>query len=205
MLLFSPSLLSLVVVVVLAFGILGVSNWSFFTYNGWVFDFFYGDHGVVTAIEHSSNALAALQQGISSSPILYSAGIALAAIGAAVVVFVGVRSLERGVHALRTIEASSAAARREGLEHAVVRIGVIAVWAVYWLFFLNIALPYCLLLSRIGAEDIMSLQGIGLNIVALFGLIVALHLHVVLLRLLFLRPRLLGGDAYIESAIIDAS
>lgn len=202
LLLLRPSRLSFSVVAAVTAVIVGAANWSYFTYDAHVYDFFYGASGIVTALEHSPDALGALQNGFVESPIINSIGILFFAVLAAMAVFVGIRGIEHGVGALRLLNTGTDADRQERMQHLKIRGAVLGLWAFYALFSINIALPFCLLLSRIGAEDFTTFAGAATSICAtlLFALVV--HVHIIFARLFCLRPRVFGGTTAIEDAFL---
>ncbi|HEU5187859.1 MAG TPA: hypothetical protein VFT87_05160 [Candidatus Saccharimonadales bacterium] len=85
----------------------------------------------------------------------------------------------------------------EALERLAVHAVTFILWALYtWMFFTFIFV-YVVAASATGAADLPQFRGIGFISVALLVLIAALHVHVVFLRLLFLRPRVFGSANYI--------
>lgn len=98
---------------------------------------------------------------------------------------------------LHYVNASRKNLVREAALRIGVRSGVLAAWFAYsWVFFRTI-LPYALTAIHIVAGRLLSAQGVAYALVAVVGLVVALHVHVVLFRLLLLRPRVFHGEAYL--------
>lgn len=193
-LLLKPSFLSLTVTVAGALGILLFLNWPYFTYNPALYDFLYGSFGVITALEQSPEGIAELQDSLSTSPILYGIVILVLAAIAGRAAFVFVRSLKAtGEYYASTIEEKHAA-----LHQILIRGLVLTSWIVYIVISVMIIFPFCILLSRIGAESITTSGGIIMNLEAFLLLAVAIHFHVVFMRLFLMRPRVFGGDAAIQ-------
>lgn len=94
--------------------------------------------------------------------------------------------------------------RKTILSRVLQRLGVhaatVVVWALYgWLFFAFIV-PYVIAASLVGAVTFPTLEGIGYIIVATVIISLALHLHIVFLRVLLLRPRVFGSANSVLSA-----
>jgi len=76
----------------------------------------------------------------------------------------------------------------------VARLLTLGIWLIYLQVFLRLLLPYAL-----GAAHVATASGLLVGtlyaVLAAAVLIISLHLHVVMLRLIFLRTRLLGSTA----------
>jgi hypothetical protein len=175
-------------------GILLVCNWPYFTYSPALYDFLYGNFGVITALEQSPEGLAKFQDTLSTSPILYGVAILLLALVAGKIAFSFVHSLG----ATKEYYASTTEEKHDTLHRILIRGLVATTWIVYIVISVIIIFPFCILLSRIGAESITTSQGIIMNIEAFLLLAVSLHIHVIFLRLLCMRPRVFGGTAAIQ-------
>ena len=71
-----------------------------------------------------------------------------------------------------------------------VRCAIILLWFTFTVLFFKKVFFFCLLTARLGAENGLDPKGIALVSLSLIVLSVCLHLHVVFLRSLLLRPRL---------------
>ncbi|MDX2776130.1 hypothetical protein PV379_02020 [Streptomyces caniscabiei] len=195
LLLLRPSLLSLLVVPFLSFGILLWNNWPYFTYNDALYSTLYGEFGAITAFERSPLLVQETVESITTSPILYAAMVIMTACTAGWVVFVFFKTLRSGKDMTGTAYQQQRVWQRAGI-----RTLVVMVWALYSVITIQFIAPFCLLLSRIGAETILTVEGIALNIGAFTLLTTALYLHVIFLRLFLLRPRAFGGAVATEEA-----
>jgi len=202
LLLLSPSWLSFATVFVAAGLLIGEANWAYFTYNPGIFDFFYGPRGVVTTLEQAPNALASIQHGVAENPLFYGVGLIVVALVAAVVIFLFVRSVERGIGALTHMRHEAAESRHEAYSRALLRLAILALWVIYTAFSVAAAIPFCLLLSRIGAEDITTMPGLATSLFAAALLVLTFHAHVIFARMFCLRPRVYGGEAAIQAATL---
>lgn len=202
LLLLLPSWLSFSVVVGAAALLVGGANWTYFTYNPGIFDFFYGPRGVITTLEQSPNALAAVQRGVAENPILYGLGIVVIAAIVAIGIFLLVRVLENGMGAIRHLSHEAVESRHEAYHRAFLRFVVAMLWADYAVFSGVVAVPFCLLLSRISAENLLTTQGLVMSVSSTFLLALVFHGHVIFVRVFCLRPRVFGGEAAIEAATL---
>lgn len=198
LLLLSPSWLSFIACSAITFVTIGILNWSYFTYNQVLFDFFYGKNGLITILEQVPGAIDVQQ--VLDNPAVYSGVVIVFAIVAAVTVFLVVRGAERSVGAATHM--GEGVDRRDYLQHAVLRCLVILLWVGYSYVSVQVLLPAALLFSRIGAEDFFAPMGMLLSVSAVLLLWIALHVHVIFARLVRLRPRVFGGEAAIESAMM---
>ena len=96
------------------------------------------------------------------------------------------------------VHANRAKLIREALIHLAIRTAVLIVWILYILFFLHRILPYCLAASLIGTSHIQLLISGSYVMLGIAVMAVALHIHVVLLRLLLLRPRIISSVLYVD-------
>jgi len=81
------------------------------------------------------------------------------------------------------------------LIHLTVRLMVLVLWVIYLQIFLRILLPYALAAAHVAATSLLSFSGIGYALLALVAGLLAIHVHVVLLRLLLLKVRVFGAQA----------
>lgn len=202
-LLLKPSLASFILTVVVASGLLGAANWAFITSNPFLYEFFFGAGGVVTAFESSPGFQAA-----EAPPLIYFVGVSIAAIvGGGILFFI-----LRGLHQLaRGMTSRHQETQLEQYRHHVLnqerggriafRAGVFVVWVGYTALFLQFFLPFAVLMSRIGAEQLDTPEGWLRNIWAFAIAWFCLHVHIIFARLFVMRPRLFGGEAAIEEAL----
>jgi hypothetical protein len=85
--------------------------------------------------------------------------------------------------------------RTAGL-HFLVRIVVMAAWLPYILFFFHHILPYVITAATVGAS--LTLDSSLYIVLAVVAMASALHLHIILLRLLLLRPRVMSRALYVS-------
>jgi len=94
-------------------------------------------------------------------------------------------------------------ANRHGLlmgaaKHLLLRLTVLMIWIAYIIFFMNHILPYCVASALAGTNDIGNLHG-GLYILLSIAIMtLAIHLNIIFLRLLLLRPRVFSSALYVD-------
>src|SRR5688572_9938642 len=103
LLLLCPSWLSFGVVTAITLVVVGVLNWSYFTYNSALYDFFYGSQGVITTLERAPSAVSDIQEFAVNNEIVFGIAIAVAAIAAAAIMFFALRAAEKGVGAVSNL------------------------------------------------------------------------------------------------------
>lgn len=86
---------------------------------------------------------------------------------------------------------------RSAGERFGLRLTILLLWIPYLLFFFNQLVPYLIALALSASFELTTVGGIGYLLFAILIGSVGLHLHVVLLRLLILRPRLSSSDIYV--------
>lgn len=87
---------------------------------------------------------------------------------------------------------------KEVLERLAIRIVVLAVTVPYILVFFHRVVPYAVALSLAASNQLTKLQGTEYVFLALLLIVGGLHVFVILLRLLALRPRLLSRALYVD-------
>ena len=83
-------------------------------------------------------------------------------------------------------------------QHLVIRIVVLVAWILYIRFFFYHVLPYCIAATLAGLSQVTTPLGIGYIVLAFVVMIVALHIHTIMLRLLLLKPRLFTKALYVD-------
>jgi hypothetical protein len=81
---------------------------------------------------------------------------------------------------------------REAGTHLIVRLVALLAWLAYANFSLHFLLPYVVASAQAGSGGLGWLASTGYIVWAIVVATITLHIHVVLARLLWLRPRLFG-------------
>lgn len=196
MLLLRPSLISSLATITGATVLIGVMNWPYFTYTTALYPILYGESGVITVLEQSPSLTRGITQIIDQNPLFYGTVIVIAAAAAGWGTLLIIRALKSGVQSVESL--GNEGQRRDTLQHLLVRVFVLGMWIIYAALSISIIIPFCLLFSRIGAEFITTPNGLLMNAGAFALLALTLHLHIIFLRMLLLRPRAFGSHALIE-------
>lgn len=186
--------------------ILVVSGLSAVRQNPLLYEYFFGPHGLIAVLGETPGTVAAFTEAILAKPFMYNIVVFVVAILAGLIVYIllqGINRLLAGVLG-GLVEVQEADAKSKKLIEAEVsarfgvRILALAGWFLYWIFFIKILLPFCLLSAYINANELFTWQGWLHGLLAFIVLTAGLHLHVIFMRFVLLRPRLFG----IRDAII---
>lgn len=201
--LLGPSLLSSSVTLVLSSAILTVAGWSYVKPDSGLHDYLFGPYGLTTILQNSSNALTAVNGALSGSTA-YNIAVAVVALFVGLLVYVflgGINHIkDKTTDALDEVELiSDENLKKQAERRAEIRLGfrlaTLTVWIVYLILFARVIVPACLLVARLDtAHYILTWRNVAMSLAGLGILLVAMHIHVILMRLLALRPRLFGGD-----------
>jgi hypothetical protein len=202
-----PSLVSFIVTTGATFVVLSVSNWSYVTHSPLFYDYFFGRYGITTILQESRNSI--LDAKIFYQTYTYDIVVLLVAILAGILVYIVLESFSHGLagakEAIDEIEESHGASRHsvevELATRWMVRVASIVLWAVYWIFFINALLPFCILTSRVGASDLSMWPGWLYNLLGFGVLWLGFHQHIIFARLVVLRPRLFGGRNVMDAEL----
>lgn len=208
-LLLKPSLLSGIACFVVAVGLLVYTNYSFIVGDPVLEEYLFGQYGIVTIFEaYFARVAAYISSLMPEQTVSYNI---LVLVAAAVIGLLTYIVLQISTKFLATVlgdyltisdteETDTPTAVEVGLRW-IVRLVSFALWVVYWFLFVAVIVPFCILAARVGANDLLSVAVWATILVSVFILFAALHIHVIFLRLLTLRPRVFGG----REDVIEAS
>jgi len=201
--LLSPSLLSASVGVLLAAILLGVAGWSYVTPDSGLHEYLFGPYGLTTIFQNSTNALSAINSSLSGETA-YNVAVAIFALLVGLLVYVFLQGIDhiknKATGAMQEVEfISDASLKQQAERRAEIRLGLrlltLLVWICYLIIFARVIVPGCLLLARLEvAPYILTWRNLAMSLAGFFVLLAAMHIHVIFMRLLVLRPRLFGGD-----------
>ncbi len=195
--LLQPSLTSGVLCVALSIGGLVLTGRAFLVHNALLSKYFFGPDGLVTVLQSSPSGFAGLWHSVighrpNDNLISYLFVLLIAV--AAYTILEGIIKLSGDIgqaagDARNARLQAKLALGREIARRALLRGVIAAVSFGYALAFLRVILPFCISLSRFG---------IGAHrwwdaVLAALLLCGALHVIVILARLIILRPRIFGG------------
>lgn len=78
---------------------------------------------------------------------------------------------------------------------SAIRFCVLGLWLGFIVIFFRLLLPYCLAAAHVGAGSITTPTGVVYLLLAALVLTLCLHVHVVMLRLVVLRPRIFSQES----------
>jgi hypothetical protein len=195
--LFQPSLLSTIILTIVTIAAIGIQGWSYVSNNQLFYDTLFGPYGITTALIGAPDAFSVVRQALNSDFTYYIALL----LGAAIIGVAAYELLEIGTflaHGKTTFSTitSDISILKEKLARFGVRALSFLAWAVYTVFFVSLFIPFITLALHNGIDAISEsqhLSGWGHIGAAAAGLWIGLHVHVIFLRLCFLRPRMFGG------------
>ncbi len=183
--------------------IIGGASWTYLKQDSSMYDYLFGPYGLTTILQNSTNALSAVN-GIFSSPSAYNVAVALFALFIGLLVYVFLEGMDhvaaKTTGALQEVELISDEAIKKEAEHQAeirlgLRIATLVVWILYLIFFARVITPFCILVARLDTSQYLFTWTNVFSILAGLGiLLLSMHVHVIFMRLLVLRPRMFGGD-----------
>jgi hypothetical protein len=195
-----PSFGSSALAVFIAVVLLGYGAWSFINDNQLFYDLLFGPYGFKNVVWQHSMVQTSWQDVLFSSHIVYYIALGGVAVIVGLTVFTILQAVGVVVHGSSELLHDALDTRRRASRELFYRLGlrVIALvgWGVYAAMFFSSILPAVMSLNQSGilrfqAQDYAgALDCLG----ALALLLAALHMHVIFLRTVALRPRIFGGE-----------
>lgn len=195
-----PTFLSSVVTGATALILLTVANFSYLLRSGLIYDAIFGKGTPYDLIESSRTAAAAINQTVLGNSLLnkllfFGFWIMIGLLVYALLSTVGqtIAETEQELKSLRYIHARRAQIEQDILLRLALRFtGLLAAFIYGWIF-IRFILPFCIFASRVGLGNLSQPSGWFYLVLSPVVLLVALHIIVIILRLIVLRPRLYGG------------
>lgn len=203
-LLLQPSLFSGTVIFILTCAVLGSSAWAYISSQQLFYDYLFGPYGLETYLwQHAAHATS-VRDAFLASPIAYYIIVTLVATAIGFAVYVVLQLLGVLSQAAHTYGQTRNRLHAVVSSRPLVRILGLLGWAAFGAFFFSTLLPFSLLSVQQGSERIRLhdiSHGALYCLLAVGVLAWSLHLHVIFMRLVWLRPRVFGGDNEIEAAL----
>lgn len=208
-LLLRPSFFSVVVTMLVAGIILVAALWPEVASGSTLSPYLYGPYGVFTVLEKTSD-ISKLTTTFLNSTTTYNVVVLAVAALVATGVYMILQTISKIVvgsydtwHAMHDSGEGSQTVHKEIGAKLTIRLMGVLIWVAFTYFFWSLLLPYSIFTAYAGMDDLFSWH--ALHAVLGFVILVAsLHVHVVFLRLLLLRPRVFGGKLDILEAMYDA-
>ncbi len=207
-LLLEPSLLSGLGSLVAACVMVIVPNMAYLQTQSFVYDIFYGPHGLATTLQNAQGSVEGIGAALSETPFTYLFGMFVLSVLAGAITFAVLQGLHRlfvdvaePVKEVRIAGSSRSSVEKEIGIRVGLRIISFAAWCIYWFATVKILWPFCVLTFGAGLLEFTTLQGLSAIALSVGLMTIGLHLHIVFLRLTLLKPRAFGGERSIERTL----
>jgi len=192
---------------VLSCSIIGYNSWIYISNNQLFYEYLFGAYGLKTYIWQQSLTATNWKTSILASPLAYYVFVLVAAIAGGLIsytilqtiglLFASKRPAQRE---LARLGSSNNAILHALLTRLGLRILALVGWAIYTAFFFSTLVPFVLVLNQMGIGTIHAGQLSGWLECggAILLLLLALHVQVIFIRLIFLRLRLFFAERAIE-------
>jgi hypothetical protein len=180
--------------------LLGGKVMAFLPGNETLYNYIYGEDGLLRLLENSNSSIVDFYQQVTASSWSYVAFVVLIALTIGASIYLVTQLINRLIydidstwHIWSADPHLLASGVRDIMLRTLFRIGMVVLWLGYWYITVKVIWPFCAIAVNAGidvfpsADAMVYVFGYGL---VLF--VVALHLHVVFLRLIALRMRLIG-------------
>jgi hypothetical protein len=199
-LLLEPSVSGLIGTIIAALLVLFVTSLAYSIKSGFIYDLLLGPDSSADLIQTSRDTITALTNTVFGNPVLNKVLFFMfwMVIGLVVYLIVsglgsGINEADKALHELQYANMRRLQLQESFMLRAMLRAITAMVWFAYSILFIKFFLPFSVLSTRVGLNQLNSVTGWGLLLAAFVTLTTSLHLHIVLLRLFCLRPRVFGG------------
>jgi hypothetical protein len=199
-LLIQPTTSGLLTAFGLSLAIMVISGFAYTTRNGLFYDYLFGSGSSVTLIETSRSTIAVFNETVFGNTILNKVLFFVFWMVIGLIVYVilsgigsGVSTAERSIEEARFVHAQKLKMGSElGLKVVLHLIGA-GLLIMYGFLFFKVLLPFSVLCARIVAGDLKQPINWFYALLGLLVLTATFYLGTILVRFLFLRPRIFGG------------
>ncbi len=199
--LLSPSLLSGLVTTFLATAVLTIAIFSYASGSGMVYDYLFGPNSSAELIRGASNSVDAFSNTVFGNPTLnkilffcFWMIVGLVVYMILYAIFKGTSEAAEDFQETKYMNGRAQELLRTIGTRLAIRSAVLALWVIYWVFFIKILLPFSILCAHIGAGAFPDVSGWGYGGLGLIVLTASIHLHLVFLRLFALKVRLIDNS-----------
>lgn len=173
-----------------------------------MYSWMYGPGGVATDFANASNSLTSIAGSLTTKYISYQLFIFIIAVGVGLSVYFLLQMLSKllanASDTYSNIHAANIEVRRHNQEEIGARIAIrllsLVAWFFYWILTVKFILPYILVASKIRFQDFFIGTGWIYILLAFVVLSLTIHLNIVFMRFVTLRPRLFGGTDEVLAA-----
>lgn len=198
--LLQPSAASMFITLLTTFLILGIYLLTYAGETGIFYELLAGPANSATLIEEAKSTVAVFNQTIFENSALNRflflafwmlVGLVVYSILAAT--SASFESVHNNLQQLQYVNVKKKQYQASLITRLSLQLSTLVVWLIYVVFFYKLILPFSLLAGRIGITEIDTLSGVGYLVLSFVLLAASIHIHIVLLRLTLLRPRISGG------------
>ena len=207
----SPSILSGTVTLLLAGAFVAQKSWAYIHHKQLFYDFLFGNYGVNTRLLARSGSSSSFSQRVFNDSSLYLTLLVICALGVGCLVYLLIRSLSGlaqesrvVLYEIRSTNKAVKAMLAASTARFLLRLFGLVGWVVYAVLFMAVLVPASISLAEHGISGLsMTVSGSGWFYLAGATMLLAasLQVHVIFMRLCFLRLRLFGGldsDLYLS-------
>jgi len=197
-----PSVFSFTATLIASGVIIAAISWSYIVSMPAVQDYFFGKNGASTVLAKAPDVFSALRTVFFSQPSSYNVFILFGAIAIGLIVYLILQLFTRAAtdvsslwHQVATAQGETKKDIEQEIELRIgFRAGTLALWIGYIIVFVKLLLPYIILIEQFGVTNFATATGWWYGLLG-FGLLAAsLHVHIIFLRSMLLRPRVFGGQ-----------
>ena len=176
-----------------------------------LYEYFYGEYGMITSFQGFVDSTIQRFPILSDQSSMYNLTVMVAALVAGVVVYAVLQGLTKllavGLNDYIAVQEASDTERKHAAKEVairwILRVATLIVWVVHWLIFAGVIVPFCILLARVELSDLLTAKGWINGFLGVTLLFVSIHMHVIFMRAMVLRPRLFGSENEIIEAMAD--
>src|SRR3982751_6634310 len=157
-LLLRPSFFTSVINTMTTVVVLGAANWSGMLQKFFIYDYLFGDAGLVTQLNDNPDGSVSTGASLFGSTVSYNFLILGTALFVGVVVYIILQLLGRFANdasaTWESLHAQTESGIRAIARRSAIRILVAVSWLVYIVMFIKIILPFCILASQVGIREL---------------------------------------------------
>lgn len=194
-----PSINSGFITGIVAAVLLAGANFSYVAGSSLLYDFLFGKGTPYDLIQTSRDKASVINQTVLGNPLLnkllffgFWVMVGLFVYAIISVLSQSVTETEEEVEQMHYIHARKAQIEQDIILRLTFRAsGAIAACIYSWIF-VRILFPYCIYASRVALNNLSNMRGILYGIMSIGILLVALHIAVIIARVIVIRPRVFG-------------
>ncbi|MGH7249945.1 MAG: hypothetical protein ACREGC_03140, partial [Minisyncoccia bacterium] len=200
-----PSLASSLIIVGISLTGFAIATFYYLSGNGAIYNFLFGPDSSAELISQSRGSFDAITSTIFGNPllnkILYFAFWMIVGLLVYFMLYVIIKGAATAAEDIEEAKYKNAQPNKlvQGIiTRLAVRAILVVAWMIYCVLFIKTLLPFSVLSMKIGVVNFTSPDGWFYTIIALFVLVTSLHLHVIFMRLITLKVRLIDSADVVD-------